>query len=146
MKKISVTVLVLCFSIAAQAQEAPFDPFRDRQVFFDCSQILAVLAVIYLVSSFIVQMVRQYYTFRIKNRILDRGTEENIVRQLIQPEKKENRNYILLWFFMLAALGVGIISISLTRPFGLHSFAILAFSMAAGFGAYYYFTRQEAGK
>jgi hypothetical protein len=43
---------------------------------------------------------------------------------------------------MMAAIGAGLILVSLTRPFGLHSLAILAFSMAAGFGAYYYFTRQ----
>jgi hypothetical protein len=27
-------------------------------------------------------------------------------------------------------------------PFGIHSLAILALSVAAGFGAYYYFSRQ----
>ena len=71
--------------------------------------------------------------YRLKNRMLDKGTEENIVRQLLLPEKKENKNYILQWFFMLIALGVGLLLVGFTRPFGLHSIAILAFSMAAGF-------------
>ena len=88
-------------------------------------------------------MIRNHYNFRIKNRILDKGTEENIVRQLLQPEKKENKNYILQWFCLLAAIGAGLFLVNLIRPFGLHSLAIMAFSIAAGFGAYYYFTRER---
>ena len=41
-----------------------------------------------------------------------------------------------------AAIGAGIFLVSWIRPFGLHSLAILALSMAAGFGAYFYFSRQ----
>ena len=142
MKKILSTTAVLCFAVAARAQEN-FDPLKDRQLYFDVLNICAVLAVIYLISSFLLQMIRNHYNFRIKNRILDKGTEENIVRQLLQPEKKENKNYILQWFCLLAAIGAGLFLVNLIRPFGLHSLAIMAFSIAAGFGAYYYFSRER---
>jgi len=141
MKKTFATAVVLCFTIAAQAQDNNFDPFKDRQLYFDILNICGVLAVIYLLSSFIMLILKQHYNYRIRNRMLDKGTEENIVRQLLPPDKKDNRNYILQWFCMLAAIGAGLILVSLIRPFGLHSLAILAFSLAAGFGAYYYFTR-----
>lgn len=143
MKKILSTAAILCFAVAARAQEN-FDPLKDRQLYFDILNICAVLAVIYLISSFLLQIIRNHYNFRIKNRILDKGTEENIVRQLLQPEKKENKNYILQWFCLLAAIGAGLFLVNLIRPFGLHSLAIMAFSIAAGFGAYYYFTRERA--
>ena len=143
MKKILSTAAILCFAVAARAQEN-FDPLKDRQLYFDILNICAVLAVIYLISSFLLQMIRNHYNFRIKNRILDKGTEENIVRQLLQPEKKENKNYILQWFCLLAAIGAGLFLVNLIRPFGLHSLAIMAFSIAAGFGAYYYFSRERA--
>lgn len=142
MKKILSTAAILCFAVAARAQEN-FDPLKDRQLYFDILNICAVLAVIYLISSFLLQIIRNHYNFRIKNRILDKGTEENIVRQLLQPEKKENKNYILQWFCLLAAIGAGLFLVNLIRPFGLHSLAIMAFSIAAGFGAYYYFTRER---
>jgi|SRR6478736_1655378 len=142
MKKILSTTAILCFAVAARAQEN-FDPLKDRQLYFDILNICAVLAVIYLISSFLLQMIRNHYNFRIKNRILDKGTEENIVRQLLQPEKKENKNYILQWFCLLAAIGAGLFLVNLIRPFGLHSLAIMAFSIAAGFGAYYYFSRER---
>jgi len=142
MKKILSTTAILCFAVAARAQEN-FDPLKDRQLYFDILNICAVLAVIYLISSFLLQMIRNHYNFRIKNRILDKGTEENIVRQLLQPEKKENKNYILQWFCLLAAIGAGLFLVNLIRPFGLHSLAIMAFSIAAGFGAYNYFSRER---
>jgi hypothetical protein len=141
MKKILSTATILLFVFAGQAQDN-FDPLRDRQFNFDVLNICSILAVIYLISSFILQVVKQHYNFRIKNRILDKGTEENIVRELLQPDKKETRNSTLQWFFMLAAIGIGLLLVALFRPFGLHSAAILAISLAAGFGAQFWFTRK----
>jgi hypothetical protein len=141
MKKISITFIVSCVATAAEAQEN-FDPFRDREFYFDTLHICAILATIYLISSFILQLFRSGMSSRIKNRMLDKGTDENIVRELLKPEKKENRNYILQWFFMMAAIGIGLLLVKLTSPIGLHSVAILVLSLAAGFGSYYYFSRQ----
>jgi hypothetical protein len=142
MKKLITTASICCIAFTVRAQDNNFDPLKDRQLYFDLLNICGVLAVMYVVTTFIMQVLKHHYNYRIKNRMLDKGTEENIVRQLLQPEKKENKNETLQWFCMMAAIGAGLILVSLTRPFGLHSLAILAFSMAAGFGAYYYFTRQ----
>jgi len=144
MKKISVTVVVSLMAVATQAQNHEnFDPFRDRDFLFDALHISTMLIAIYLIASFILQIFKTGMTARIKNRMLDKGTEENIVRELLQPDKKENKNYILQWFFIMVALGIAFLLLMLTSPFGLHSLAIIAFSIAAGFGAYYYFTRRN---
>jgi len=148
MKKISITTCIFLLAMAASAQEPVrenFEPFKNREFLFDVLHICATLAVIYMVSSFILLLFRQAMGYRLKNRILDKGTEENIVRQLLQPDKKDNKNYTLQWFFMLVAIGIGLLLVRLTWPFGLHSLAILAFSIAAGFGAYYYFSKQAEG-
>jgi hypothetical protein len=142
MKKILSTAIILCFVMVAQAQDN-FDPFRDRQLYFDILNISAILTGMYLISSFILQIFRQHYNFRIKNRMLDKGTEENVIRQMLQPEKKENKNYNLQWFFTLASIGIGLILVTLIRPYGLISLAIIALSLAAGFGSYYYFTKEQ---
>ena len=144
MKKILGTAIILGFVLVPQAQDN-FDPLRDRQLYFDILNISAILTGMYLISSFILQIFRQHYGYRIKNRMLDKGTEENVVRQMLQPEKKENKNYILQWFFTLAAIGIGLILVTVIRPYGLRSLAILALSLAAGFGAYYYFTKEREG-
>ena len=144
MKKISLTIAVSLLAMFTQAQDHQnFDPFKDRDFLFDALHIGTMLIAIYLIASFILQIFKAGMTARIKNRILDKGTEENIVRELLQPDKKENKNYILQWFFIMVAIGVAFLLLMLTSPFGLHSLAIIAFSIAAGFGAYYYFTRQN---
>ena len=146
MKKITITTFTFLLAGALKAQAPlpePFDAFKDRDFLFDTLHIIAILFAIYLISSFILQIFRNAMSYRIKNRILDKGTEENIVREILLPEKKENKLYILQWFFMLTAIGVGLLLVGLTRPFGLHSVAILAFSIAAGFGAYYYFSKEK---
>jgi len=144
MKKISLTVVVSFLALATQAQDRQnFDPFKDRDFLFDVLHIGTMLIAIYLIASFILQIFKAGMTARIKNRMLDKGTEENIVKELLQPDKKENKNYILQWFFIMVAIGIAFLLLMLTSPFGLHSLAIIAFSIAAGFGAYYYFTRQN---
>lgn len=144
MKRLLTTASLLCLVIDLQAQpQDVFDPFKDRQLYFDILNICGVLTAVYLIASLLMQLLKQHYSYRIKNRMLDKGTEENIVRQLLQPDTKKNKNVYLLWFCMLAGIGAGLTLVSLIRPFGLHSLAILAFSMAAGFGAYYYFTRER---
>src|ERR1700759_4253967 len=143
MKKTGLTVVIFLLAIAAQAQEHQnFDPLSDRDFLFDALHIGTMLIAIYLIASFILQIFKAGMTARIKNRMLDKGTEENIVRELLHPDKKENKNYILQWFFIMVAIGIAFLLLMLTSPFGLHSLAIIAFSIAAGFGAYYYFTKQ----
>ncbi|HET6990792.1 MAG TPA: hypothetical protein VFJ43_05685, partial [Bacteroidia bacterium] len=101
MKKISLTAVALLVAIATQAQNHEnFEPFKDRDFLFDALHISTMLIAIYLIASFILQIFKAGMTVRIKNRMLDKGTEENIVRELLQPDKKENKNYILQWFFI----------------------------------------------
>ena len=143
MKKLFVTVITITAALAASAQDNNFDPFKDRQFIFDSVNICAVLLVIYLLSNFILRIIKQSLEFKLKNKIIDKGTGEPVVAQLMQPEtNKEKRNYLLQWFFILAAIGLGFSIMNLSRPFGLHSLAIMAFSIAAGFGGYYFFTRE----
>ncbi|HMG67509.1 MAG TPA: hypothetical protein VK588_07480, partial [Chitinophagaceae bacterium] len=90
MKKISITGFISLLAISVRAQEQikeNFEPFKDRDFMFDALHICTSIVVIYLVSYFILQIIKNAMSFRIKHRILDKGTEENIVRQLLQPDK-----------------------------------------------------------
>lgn len=145
MKKSIIIIATILVSVAANAQDN-FDPLKDRQFIFDSVNICAVLLVIYLLSGFILRIIKQSLDFKLKNKILDKGTGEPVIAQLLQSDSnKESRKYLLQWFFILAAIGTGFTIMSLSRPFGLHSLAIMAFSIAAGFGGYYYFTRNING-
>ena len=142
MKKIVVASVILLSSFAASAQGG-FDPFKDRSLIFDVTNMIAILTVIYMISSFILQLLRQSFDYRIKSKVIEKGTSPEIVNQLVQPAKKDPRNNILQWFFVLAGIGAGFTIMQFTRPFGLHSLAIMAFCVAAGFAGTYFFTRRK---
>jgi hypothetical protein len=142
MKKTLASLSLLVISLASNAQDNNFEPLKDRQFIFDIMNICAVLLVIYLLCNFILRLIKNSLDFKLKNKIIDKQTPEPVIGQLVQSEtNQEKRKYLLQWFFVLAAIGVGFIIISLTVPFGLHSLAIMALSIATGLGGYYYFTR-----
>jgi uncharacterized oligopeptide transporter (OPT) family protein len=139
MKKFISASAILLYSSATFAQDT-IDPFKDRQFLFDCLNITGIVIVIYLISNWILQMMKQNLDFRIKSKIIEKETSENVVSQLVQPNMKDagNKKTILQWAFVLAGIGAGFAIISFTRPFGLHSLSIMAFCLAGGFAAYYY--------
>ena len=145
MKKLLTTTSVLIISLAAFAQDDK-EPLINRQLIFDMLNICAVVGVVYLISNWILQMMKSNLDYRLKSKIIEKETAENIVIQLVQPVKKDNANEktVLQWFFMLAGIGVGFTLINFTRPYGIHSLAIMAFCIAAGFAGYYYYSRKSA--
>ena len=140
MKKTLLALVILTSTVAAYAEDG-YEPLIDRGLVFDMVNICGIVLVIYLISAFILQLFRQNLDYRLKSKMLEKGTAENIVSQLIQPEKKDPRNMILQWLCTLSGIGLGFILMVITRPIGLHSLAIMAFCVVAGLGAYYFSTR-----
>lgn len=136
MKKALIIMAALGGSIVAYAQDKP-EPLINRGTIDDMMHICAVILVIYLVSSFILQLVRNNFDFQLKSKILERKPEDHLVTQLIQPEKPNTFNPLLQWICALTAVGVGFLIIEMTEPYGLHSLAIMALSVAAGLIVYY---------
>jgi hypothetical protein len=141
MKKALIIIAALGGSIVAYAQDKP-EPLINRELIFDLVHVIMFILVVYLISSFILQLVRQNFDFRLKSKILERQTEEQIVSQLVQPEKINPLNSVLQWICALVSVGVGFALINVTLPFGLHSLAIMSFSVAAGLGIYYYMAKR----
>jgi FtsH-binding integral membrane protein len=142
MKKAIIAAAILSSTIAANAQDKQ-EPLIDRELVFDMVHICAVVLVIYLISSFILQLIRQNLDYRLKSKIVEKETAENIVGQLVQSDKTNPANTILQWFCTLMGIAIGFMIMTFTQPYGLHSLAIMAFSVAAGLGAYYLFTRRN---
>jgi hypothetical protein len=141
MKKAVILFAALSGSLVVFAQDKP-EPLINRDFIFDLIHIAAVLLVIYLISSFFLQLARSNFDFRLKNKMLDRQTDENVVGQLVRTDKSNPLNSVLQWICALAAVGVGFMLIEFTQPFGLHSLAIMAICVAAGLGVYYYIAKQ----
>ncbi|HEV3410991.1 MAG TPA: hypothetical protein VG101_00875 [Puia sp.] len=142
MKKALIIFTALGGSLAAYAEDKP-EPLINRDFIFDFIHIIAVLLIIFLISSFILQLVRSNFDFRLKSKILERQTDENIVGQLVHPDRVNPLNTVLQWICALAGVGVGFLLVEFTQPFGLHSLAIMAFCVAGGLGLYYYFVQRS---
>src|SRR5580698_6659816 len=142
MKKAIIAAAMLTSTIVANAEDKQ-EPLITREVIFDLVHICAVVLVIYLISSFILQLIRQNLDYRLKSKIVEKETAENIVGQLVQSDKTNPANTILQWFCTLMGIAIGFMIMTFTQPYGLHSLAIMAFSVAAGLGTYYLFTRRN---
>jgi F0F1-type ATP synthase assembly protein I len=141
MKKAIIIIAALGGSIVAYAQDKP-QPLITSELIFDLVHVIMFILVVYLISSFILQLVRQNLDFRLKSKIVERQTEEQIVSQLVQPDRVNPMNTLLQWICTLIGVGIGFALIAHTQPFGLHSLAIMAFSVAAGLGAYYFLAKR----
>jgi hypothetical protein len=98
----------------------------------------------YMIGTFILTIVRWVLDQRIKNRLIDKGVSESIASQFLQPAaKKDTKTIAIKWFLILTGIGVGFTLVNLFQPYGAHSLALMAFSLAASFLGYYFFTKQS---
>ena len=142
MKKAIIAAAILTSTIVANAQDKQ-EPLIDRELVFDLVHICALVLIIYLISSFILQLIRQNLDYRLKSKIIEKQTDEHVVGRLVPADKTNPVNSILQWFCTLLGVAIGFMIMTFTQPYGLHSLAIMAFSVAAGLGTYYLFTRRN---
>jgi len=141
MKKAVLSITFLAGSLATFAQDKP-EPLITRDLLYSILNDGSMVIVIYLIANFIVRIIRYNFDYRLKGKIVEKQTEAGIVSQLVQPEKTNSMRTILQWFCTLLGIGIGFTIMTLTQPLGMHSLAIMAFSVAAGLGTYYYFGKQ----
>lgn len=144
MKKITSFASLLFFSMGAFAQnnaEAP-RPIIDNDFMRELLTTSGVLIGLFLVSSFFLNLIRSFLDGKLKGRLIERGASEDVVNQLLQPLKTESKLEPLKWFSILAGIGLGLLLIDAFQPLGIHSLAIMAFSLAAGFLSYYLLTKK----
>jgi|SRR5579872_7282334 len=137
MKKTFLIMTLLGGSLATYAQDKP-EPLVDRSLISDILSTTAIVFVVYLLADFIVRIIRHNFDYRLKSKIVDKQTPEGVITQLVQPEQTSTRRAVLQWFCTLLGVGIGFALMAATEPVGLHSLAIMAFSVAAGLGVYYF--------
>jgi hypothetical protein len=136
MKKLTTVMLCIFIFGAARADERGGFPI-DRDFLVDAFHIGATIFLLYLCFNFILELLQRNLDHRIKSRAIAAGSSETMVGRLLARQKKDFRRGALAWICVLLAIGLGLTIINLTLPFGLHSVAILAFSIGAGLLAFY---------
>ena len=136
MKKIIsiLAVTTLPFSLYAQNIGTTI----DKEIFNVCATIFVVA----LFMIFFLTIIKRILDHRLKNKIVEKGVSENVTASILQTNPKEDRNINIKWFAILTGIGLGLTIINYTLPLGIHSLAIIAFSIAASFLGYFLFLKQ----
>jgi hypothetical protein len=137
MKRILITTTALSITFAANAQSNTI--INEKQIF----EVTASLILVAVAMFTILTVIKRYMDFRLKNKIIDKGISETVVASILQVNPNETRNSNIKWFLILLGIGTAFTIIYYTLPLGIHSLAIMAFSIAASFLVYYLFLRQS---
>ena len=136
MKKAVSSIAVIAAPFLASAQDRNGIGY-DPAVFNTC----AVIFTVGLFMLFILAIIKRFMDFRLKTKIVEKGIPENIATSILQTNPKDDRNINIKWFAILAGLGAGLMLVNYTQPLGIHSLAIMAFSISVSFLGYYLFVR-----
>jgi hypothetical protein len=144
MKKTQCTVAMAATSFMAVAQEN--NPAQGMNVsgdvFEDVFNISATIFVVILVMIFILSILKRMLDYRLKNKIADKGVSEIIASSILQSDTREDGAINMKWFSILAGIGIGLTIINYTLPLGIHSLAIMSFSIALSFLGYHYYLQR----
>ena len=138
MKKILITAVLTAAPMSVYAQSYGQMSF-DTEVFRMSAPIIAMG----LLMLFILAFLKRILDHRLKNKIVEKDIPENVIASLLKNDPQENRNINVKWFAILAGTGVGLTIVSYTLPLGIHSLAIMAFSISAGFLGYFFFLKKS---
>jgi hypothetical protein len=141
MKKIVLSPLLLLATLFSNAQQ--FNPAQltdsfNAEIFRICASIFTVIA--FMV--FIVAILKMFMENRLKHKIVDKGVSDTIASSILQATPQNDKNLNIKWFAILAGIGAGLMIVNYTQPLGIHSIAIMSFSISASFLGYYFFTRK----
>lgn len=138
MKKIICLLAGMIFPLFVNAQDNRY-PEYAKEIFNVCASIFTLG----LVMIFILAIMKRTMDHKLKDKILEKGVPDEIVSSVLKTNPKEDRNLNIKWFAILMGLGTGLAIINYTLPIGIHSLAIMAFSIAASFLGYFFFLKQS---
>ncbi len=136
MKTIFLTISAMALTLVVHAQNKGI-PTIDK----DIQVMVGVLILIALVSFTILTIIKRWMDYRIKNKLINDGLSENIINSILQNSNNRNKNSNIKWFVILIGVGTALTVINYTLPLGIHSIAIMAFSLAASFLIYFFFLK-----
>lgn len=142
MKKLIFLVAIVFIPALSNAQN-PYKFTDGSSVTRGLIDIPAMILVLYLVIMLIINIIRTIMDHRLKSKMIDKGVSENIVMQFLQPRNQDVKNQSIKWFLILTGIGAGLTMINFSLPIGIHSIAIMSFSIAASFFGYYYFQKRS---
>ncbi|HMH23680.1 MAG TPA: DUF6249 domain-containing protein [Puia sp.] len=139
MKKIiTLASIVTGLPFASQAQEHLREPWRE----VDIERLVTnsfVIITFFLIAGFVLTIIRILQDHRLKAKMIEKGVSDKIVEQFLQPTRRDNKSAAIKWALIMFCVGAGLIVIYNSLPLGIHSLAIMAFSISASFLGYFWY-------
>ncbi len=147
MGKIIISFLV-CFATAAnvvaQSNTTAATPSQAVEV-LPAEQIVGVGLPILFISFLVfmlTSLVKYFLDFRLKSKLIERGMSEQLSAYLLSQYDKNNHKEVVKLAILCCGMGVGLTMVYLTAPVHIHSLAIMAFSLALSYLAYFFYLRR----
>lgn len=137
-KRIAIATIIFSpFALNAQAIDLPGGGSIDSELV----KIGASILVLYLLTVFILSVIRTILDYRLRSRMVEKGVSDLVIEQFLQPRNKDAKTQAIKSFLIFLAIAIGLTIINFTTPFGIHSVAIMAFCISLGFLVYFYYLR-----
>jgi hypothetical protein len=134
MKRKIVLVAAGSLPLLSMAQAGKnINSFREEYVTIPAT-LLAVITLVVFILSFL----KTILNYRLRLRLIEKGAPEKVLESFQQAAETETKRNIIKWAIILTGGGVGLLIVKYTAPLGIHSLAILAFSIAASFMIYFF--------
>jgi len=141
MRKKIVIASVLFAPFTVNAQDL-FEMPNGKSFSSSLLTIPAVILVVYLITVFILTIIKLILDHRLKMKMIEKGVSDKLAEQFLQPTEKDVKSRTVKWLLILAGIGLGLTILSLFLPLGVHSFAIMAFCLALSFFGYYTYQKR----
>ena len=142
MKKITTITIIMLMTLSLNAQSV-YKLLDGKEISRELIDIPASLLAVILVFLFLLNAIKWILNYRLKSKMIDNDVSNDIINQLLQPGKNETRQQAIKWFIILMGIAIGLTIISFFQPLGIHSLAIMIFSIAISFLAYYFYLRRS---
>jgi hypothetical protein len=142
MKKIVASILILLATVPAFAQDKLTVNTDEPFVIEPISEILLPILFMSFLVFMLVSLVKYFLEYRLKNKLIERGTPEQLSAYLSNKNDKEKQNEAIKLAILFCGLGTGLILVYLTAPIQIHSLAIMALSLGLSYLAYFFYLRK----
>ncbi len=140
MKKLAIIISALSLAGTAGAQTS-ITSFDNSQAFFETMHSVVIIILVFLVSSFVLTLIKLFLEHQLKRNIVEKGVDENVIARLLPQNQKEQGN-ALKWFSLLTAIGIGLTVVSFYMPTAMYTAVVMTFSIALGFLGYFFLAKR----
>lgn len=104
--------------------------------------LLPILFILFLVFV-IINLIKYFLDYRIKNKLIERGMTEQLSAFIMDKNFQEKKDDVVKLAIIFTGVGVGLLLTYLTSPINLHSLAIMAFSLGISYLAYFFYLKKK---